>query len=281
MIHGSFPAMGTIIEVVTVDANGYAATQSLFMRVERRLSRFLRDSELTRVNEDPSEVVSVSPVLARVLACAADLRRRTGGMVDPAVGAAVVAWGYDRTFDEVEDLPAAPQPRLAGDWEIQDTRLTRTPGTTLDLGGIGKGWTADEAVDTGRALLVSAGGDVRSALPAARVEVHDPWGDTPATVVLGRGGLATSSVTRRSWRAGDSKAHHLIDPATGAPATTPALAATARCATAVESEAAAKAVLLRGDSGLAWADDQPWIDAALVVWHTGSVFATPGWELVA
>jgi thiamine biosynthesis lipoprotein len=281
MIHGSFPAMGTTIEVVATDAKGYAATQSLFTRVERRLSRFLSDSELTRVNQDLSHVVTVSPVLARVLACAADLRRRTGGLVDPAVGAAVVAWGYDRTFDEVDDLPTEPEPRLAGDWDIEGTRLTRTPGTRLDLGGIGKGWTADEAVDTGRALLVSAGGDVRSALPAARVEVQDPWGDAPATVALSPGGLATSSVTRRSWRAGNRPVHHLIDPATGAPATSPVLAATTRCPTAVESEAAAKAVLLHGDFGLAWADDQPWIDAAMVVWHTGSVFATPGWELVA
>ena len=102
MIQGSFHAMGTTIEVVAADAKGYAATQSLFMRLERRLSRFLVDSELTRVNEDPGDVVTVSPGLARVLASADDLRRRTGGLVDPAVGAAVAAWGYDRTFEEVD-----------------------------------------------------------------------------------------------------------------------------------------------------------------------------------
>lgn len=281
MIQGSFPAMGTTIHVVAEDAKGYSATQSLFGRLERRLSRFRADSELTRINDDPRAAVTVSPVLARVLACAADLRGRTGGLVDPAVGASVTAWGYDRTFAEVRNVPAPPPPSPAGEWQIRGTRLTRALGTRLDLGGLGKGWAADEAVETGRALLVSAGGDVRSGLPAARVEVRDPWGDAPATVCLGQGGLATSSVTRRSWRVGDRSVHHLIDPATGTPAITPVLAATARCRTSVESEAAAKAVLLRGDDSLAWVADQPWIDAAMVVWHTGSVFATPGWELVA
>jgi FAD:protein FMN transferase len=281
MIQGSFPAMGTTIDVVAEDAAGFDATKSLFDRLERRLSRFLPESELSLLNEAAGNDLALSPVMARVLRVAADLRERTGGLVDPAVGAAVAGWGYDRTFADVRDLAEAPSPRFAGEWEIHGRRLSRRPGTLLDLGGIAKGWAADEAVESGRALLASAGGDVRSALSAARIELRDPWGDTPATVVLGPGGLATSSVTRRRWLAGDVPAHHLIDPATGAPAVSPTLSASARCGTAAESEAAAKAVLLRGETGLAWAEEQPWISAAMVVWHDGSVYATRGWELAA
>ncbi len=281
MITASFPAMGTTVEVVAEQTGSIRATRKLFDHLEQRFSRFLDDSELAAINRSTTAEVRVSPLMARLLADASALQRRTDGLVDPAVGAAVSSWGYDRTFAAVRDLDRAPVPRPTGTWEIRGRQLRRTPGTVLDLGGIAKGWAADEAVESGRALVVSAGGDVRSALPTARVDIRGPWDDTCATIRLGRGGLATSSVSRRRWRAGATAAHHLIDPTTGRPAESPILSATARCRTAVESEAAAKAVLLHGEVGLAWADDQPWIDAAMVIWHTGSVFATTGWEMAA
>jgi hypothetical protein len=59
------------------------------------------------------------------------------------------------------------------------------------------------------------------------------------------------------------------------------LSATVVAATALEAEAGAKAVLLRGGDGLVWAADQPWIHGALVVWFDGSVFATRGLEVAA
>ena len=66
-----------------------------------------------------------------------------------------------------------------------------------------------------------------------------------------------------------------------APAASPIFSATVTAATAVEAEAGAKAVLLHGESGLAWAEQQDWIDAALVVWHDGNVYATTGLEMAA
>jgi thiamine biosynthesis lipoprotein len=122
---------------------------------------------------------------------------------------------------------------------------------------------------------------VRSGLASARVDLIDPWGAKPISVVLGSDGLATSSVTRRRWRVGDQEAHHLIDPRSGDPAISPVLSATASCATAAEAEAGAKAILLLGADGLAWADEQPWIRSAMAVWDGGSVFATTGWTVAA
>jgi hypothetical protein len=61
----------------------------------------------------------------------------------------------------------------------------------------------------------------------------------------------------------------------------PVLQASAMTATALEAEAAAKAILLRGSGGLAWADRQPWIRGAIAVWHDGNVYATSGVEMAA
>ena len=117
--------------------------------------------------------------------------------------------------------------------------------------------------------------------PITTVSIEDPWGETAAQVRLGDGGLATSSTTRRRWRVGHEEAHHIIDPRRSRPATTPIFSATVSASTAVEAEAGAKAVLLQGERGLVWAEQQDWIDAALVVWHDGNVYATSGWDMAA
>jgi thiamine biosynthesis lipoprotein ApbE len=59
------------------------------------------------------------------------------------------------------------------------------------------------------------------------------------------------------------------------------LSATVIARSAVEAEAGAKAALLMGDRALHWAAGAGWIDAALVVWHDGSIYATPGIEVAA
>lgn len=281
MIRDTFGAMGTEIEVITRTKSDLEATARLFKDLELRFSRFLSDSELSRINSSPGQVVDVSAPMAEILAEAASLRELTDGRVDPAVGAAVCSWGYDRSFEHVTGLMAEPERVTRHSWEIAGRQLTREPGTQLDLGGVAKGWTADRAVEQGLALLVSAGGDMRSALPEAEVEINESALFAPVSVHLGAAALATSSVTKRRWRAGGSEVHHIIDPTTMAPARSPILGASAVCDTAVMAEAAAKTVLLLGEDGLAWARRQSWIRRAMVTWHDGSVYATKGWELAA
>ena len=251
-----------------------------FVAAEAVFSRFDPASELSALNNDPRESVTVSPQLTGCLQAAADLRERTAGLIDPAVGNAVLDWGYDRTFTDVEDRLEVGPISEVGHWSVNGSVVSRRPGVRLDLGGIAKGWTADRAVAAGLADMVSAGGDVRSSTDTV-IAIADPWGETAATVRLLEGGLATSSSTRRRWKVGGVGAHHIIDPRRLEPATSPIYSATVTAETAVEAEAGAKAVLLHGEQGLVWAEKQDWIRAALVVWHDGSVYATTGWELAA
>lgn len=276
-----FCAMGTDVMAWGVADEAGQPVRAWFDKAEAIFSRFLEASDLTLLNETAAPTVAVTATMAACLEMALELRTRTGGLVDPAVGAALIDWGYDRTFVAVADQSAKTQSSTLGGWSIDNGTVSRPLGTKLDLGGIAKGWACDRAIDKGLASVVSAGGDVRSSHPDTVVDIDDPWGETAIRVHLGVGGLATSSRTRRRWKAGADDAHHIIDPRTLAPARTPVLSATVTAATAVEAEAGAKAVLLLGEEGLAWAERQDWIDAALVVWHDGNVFATSGWEMAA
>ncbi len=273
-----FRAMGTL--VVASGAN-VADVEPFFAAAEAVFSRFDTSSELTALNENPTEVVAVSAELASCLCAAAELRDRTGGLIDPAVGAAVIDWGYDRTFAEVTDGERPGEVGGVGPWSVHGNQVRRASGVRLDLGGIAKGWTADRAVELGLAEMVSAGGDLRTRLSDTVVAIEDPWGEVAARIRLDDRGLATSSSTRRRWKAGGTEAHHIIDPRRLEPAVSPIFSATVIAPTAVAAEAGAKAVLLHGEYGLVWAEQQDWIDAALVVWHDGNVFATTGWDMAA
>ena len=245
-----------------------ASAEGEIRRLERILSRFRADSELSRLNA-AGELEAGDDLLAVVrLALAA--RERTGGRFDPTVHDALVAAGYDRSFEELagdgawsEAVPAGGNVRVRG------RRIALDPGVRLDLGGIGKGYAVDRAVASLAALgpcLVNAGGD----LAVAGVPPDGVWPvgvETPAgdlTLGVAEGALATSGSDRRRWLADGEERHHLIDPATGRPAESDLLTVTVAAHTAVEAEVAAKAFFLAGEQAAAAEADSLGLPTLLV-----------------
>lgn len=280
MSYHQFPAMGTVVEAWADEANGLVLRR-WFEQVESSCSRFRSESDLSRVNADNSTIVPLGGVLLEVVEAASRAYQLTDGLVDIGVGRAVEAWGYDRTFEEVVDLDVAPADSGPSSWLMERGRLHRPPGVRLDLGGIAKGWACDRAVESGLASVVSAGGDMRSDDPDTTAPIFDPSGKMMTKLHVGIGSLATSSVGRRRWRVGNREVCHLIDSRTMKPVDTPVVSATVLAEHAVDAETGAKAVLLLGVDGLEWASRQHWIDAAMVLWHDGSIFGTPGIEVAA
>lgn len=280
MTRYEFRAMGTRIEGWS-DSLTQERLGGWFEHVEQACSRFRPDSDLSRLNRDASPVAAVDGVLHQVIQAGARAFELSGGVVDIGVGSAVDAWGYDRSFETIADLEHAPRPVTPAAWHLDGRLLHRTPEVRLDLGGIAKGWASDRAVEEGMASVVSAGGDLRSIDPGTTAAVVDSAGEVVLRVHVGVGALATSSTGRRRWRVGDTEVSHIIDPRTMEPVDTPVVSATVLAETAVDAETGAKATLLLGADGLAWAAEQSWISAALVIWHDRSVFATPGIEVAA
>ncbi|MEZ5175412.1 MAG: FAD:protein FMN transferase [Acidimicrobiia bacterium] len=274
MIVDTFAAMGTTIEVHTATREDVARVRQDFAEFEARFSRFLTASELTQINASAGSWHALSEPMGRVLRAAADIRNRTDGLVDVGLGGLVVSWGYTVPFDDLpSDIERGGHP-AATEWELRDGAVRLGIGTRLDLGGIAKGWACDEIVASNKARVVSAGGDLRSSDPNLVVEVVDHLDKPVADICVGRGALATSSRMKRVWMTASGAANHLIDPRTMQPVSSPVTQATVVADTAVHAEAGAKAVLLHGVDGLAWADRQAWIRQAVVVWQDGSVFAT-------
>lgn len=249
----AFRAMGCDIVVAGADAPGLEAIRELFAERDRVFSRFQPDSELSSVNRAAGEPTLVSHRFAETTRCALAIAEQTGGLVDPTVGASLIALGYGRDFAELGDDPdpTGPVGPAPGWRRIELTgRLLRIPhGCALDLNGVVKAATVDEAVGLlSSEGFVSAGGDLAV---SGATDVALPAGG--AVRVVG-GGIATTGTQRRRWRRGGAWYHHLIDPATGLPARSPWRDVSASGASCLDADAAARAALLSGAGGPGWLD---------------------------
>jgi thiamine biosynthesis lipoprotein len=253
--------MGTTVELaVRGPGRALDVGKQVVRRCERRWSRFLASSELSRLNAAAGRTVVLERDTYELVAAAVSSWQLTQGRFDPTVEPAMCAAGYERSFDEASrsSSPTSPSPGCAGIELDDDLGSVRLPeGVRLDLGGIAKGHAADLAagamVDAGAAGAVAdLGGDVACAGIAGAdgwaIGIADPFRpDALAAVVrVGSGAVATSSVLRRRWRDGTRELHHLIDPRTGAPSRSDLAAVSIVAATAAWAEVLAKATLIGG-----------------------------------
>lgn len=274
--------------------------QGWFAEWEQTLSRFRDDSELNLLNRSAGGAVPVpvSETLWNVLQMAVQAAHYTGGLVVPTLLNSLEAAGYVASFDKMVGL-AANAPSAADSPGMEqtitswsrirlhsETRSVDLPGgARLDLGGVAKGWAADEAASRLAAhgpALVNAGGDI--AIRGPRLDGSDwligvdapngsafPEGAQIELLSVRSGGVATSGRDYRRWQQGDQWRHHIIDPRTGAPADTDVISATVLAPTAGIAEIGAKVALLLGsDKGLDWLDERPTL-AGLLMLEDGQI----------
>ena len=274
MLRRRFRAMGTDMELVLDARPGGRAIQALaaaerdLCLLERLLSRFDPASQLSQLNR--LGAMRVGPDLLAVVELALAARVDTGGRFDPTVHDALVAAGYDRSF---EQLPAerpdrAPETAVCGGAVRVDrnaSTIELDPGVRLDLGGIAKGYAADRAATilaSAGDCLVDAGGDI--AIRGGPWPIGVQTGRGTITLELAGGAIATSGRDRRRWTRGREKQHHIVDPANGRPAEGDLLRVTAVAASAAKAEVLAKALFLAGADGAAREADEGGIPAVLV-----------------
>ncbi len=159
----SFPAFGGTVIVAVAESSALepalAATRAVIEDIDRACSRFREDSDLMAVNRGAGSEVAVGPTLIDALQVALGAAELTDGLVDPTVGAALLALGYDRDFHELpERKPGSGRGRITATtipgWRTVavDTRrgTVRLPaGASIDLGATAKALAADRCAAAG------------------------------------------------------------------------------------------------------------------------------------
>ena len=264
--------------VVTTEGDRLPAAMDAVARTvgafDRACSRFRGDSELSAINRAAGHATSASPLMIAAVQSALRAASLTDGAVDPTLGTAIAALGYDRDFDLGLAGRGSARAELSApsaDWRtIRVDAAAGTvaigPGASLDLGATAKALAADHAASAAHAaaecgVLVSLGGDIATAGPAPaagwRVRVTDDHrADATApgqSITLHTGGLATSSTTVRAWRGPDgAMVHHLLDPETGLPVDGGWRTASVAAACCLDANIASTAAIVRGPRAPAW-----------------------------
>jgi thiamine biosynthesis lipoprotein len=294
----SFRALGTTATVVVPDPSRADEAERILRAeteaIDRACSRFRPDSELAHFHANAGRTVEVSSLLFEALDVAYSVAERTHGAVDPTVGKAMEALGYDRDIDRIESRPLqmadlGPVPGFRHLHLDRKGRAARIPrGVRLDLGSSAKALLADRAAahiaDALRSgSLVSIGGDIAVAGDpppggwAIGIAVDSSAGadEVDQIVAIRQGGLASSSTEVRTWQMGTERVHHIVDPATGCTTAPHWRLVSATGASCVDANALTTAALVWSDQAVEML--RPFEQPVRLLRHDEKVFTLGGW----
>jgi thiamine biosynthesis lipoprotein len=208
-------------------------------RLDRMMSNYIPESELSRVNESAADgPVKVSRELFELLEMCIEYGRRSESSFDITVGPLMKVWGFYKGSGHLPrraEIQAALQHTGYQNLEldgIDGTVRFKKHGMSLDPGGVGKGYAVDRMAavlrQTGiRCALISAGGSSIYAIGAPPddtagwlVRIRDPRHEqkTAAEVHLKNESLSTSGSYEKFFWAEGEVYSHIMDPLTGYPA---------------------------------------------------------------
>lgn len=290
--------MDTVVAIHAFPAPGVGLDgplASAFARmheVERNFTAFDARSPLAHLSERGSMAISELPgELVFLLDLAGRLRERTGGLFEPAIGRVVDLWGFGPSgpvTSPPDPVALAAAVGALGPITRDGGMVHLATGTTLDLGGLAKGYAVDEAVRILRAAgvpaLVDAGGDLACTGPKPdgrpwTIGIQHPRdpGGLIGVVELASGAVVTSGDYERSFVQGGVRYHHLLDPRTGRPGRSH-ISATVAAPTCAVADGWSTALFLLGPGELARRRPDPGVEALLVL-PGGELERTPGFRV--
>ncbi|QQS55175.1 MAG: FAD:protein FMN transferase [Candidatus Competibacteraceae bacterium] len=238
--------MGTSYEIKLVPAPGQvvptdlqARVEDLLVRINRQMSTYDPDSELSRFNQNPrTDWIAVSPELQQVVAEGLRISELSGGIFDLTVGPLVNLWGFgpEPRRDEVPSAATIAQAReRVGYWHLharaEPPALKKDRADLyVDLSAMAKGYGVDRMaalIDaTGiENYLASIGGEIRARGHNGRGEpwtiaIEKPVAGQRAVerlIRLGERAVSTSGDYRNFFEQNGQRYSHVINPRTGWP----------------------------------------------------------------
>ena len=231
------PHMGTLVRITLYAPGEQAATRAFrnaFDRIralDHILSDYRPDSELNHIAKSAvGRAVRVSDDLFAVLTASQDLAEATGGAFDITQGPVIRLWREARKTARVPDRAALQEAARRGGFRKlhldaeHRTVMFDTEGMALDVGGIGKGYAASEAIEVldglgVRSALVAISGDLAfSEAPPGqrgwRIAVH-PTETLPGLLELTHAAVSTSGSSEQHVDIDGRRYSHIIDPTSG------------------------------------------------------------------
>ena len=265
--------MGTVCTVNAYDDGTKSLYDELFARlheIDETFSVTIDSSEISAINKAAGErSVSVSSDTAYVVKAALSFAELTGGAFDPTVGPLVKLWGINTDHARVPEKSEIDAVLPLINWRDvsvtdDNTVMLKRRGMALDLGGIVKGYAADELTKILKArkvrrAIVDLGGNIfvygkkkdGSPWRVGIKDPNDPEGVPAIVLNVANSTIVTSGVYERFFTENGVRYHHILDVKTGYPAASGLLSSTIVCESSMAADALSTSVFVLGkESGM-------------------------------
>ncbi len=231
-------------------------------RYEALLSKTVEGSDVYRINHAGGETVTVDPETWTILSRAKEMNRKTGGAFSVTIAPLTAQWdftgGTHRMPTEAERLAALP---LVDDEKLllgENNTVKLPAGMEVDLGGIAKGYIADQIAQLLRGkvsgAIINLGGNVyvighKPDGSPFKVGIQDPsdaTGQALAAVAATDVSVVTSGIYERGFTLDGVRYHHILDPKTGLPADSDLASASILLESSMDADALATACIVLG-----------------------------------
>lgn len=235
-VERSLFAMNTYMTFTAYGEDAQAALQEAeecIQQVEGLWSVTDEDSEIYQANHSGGQPVTVSEETAEIISFALEMAQRTGGALDPTIYPVLTAWGFTTDSKQVPSqqritrlLEQVGYDRI----RLNGTELTVPDGMELDLGAVGKGYTADLVTEILRrhgvtSALISLGGNIQAigSRPDGsdwRLGIRAPWeSGNLGVLTVSDAAVVTSGGYENYFDDEQGNIYwHILDPSTGYPA---------------------------------------------------------------
>lgn len=294
-VSGTVFAMDTVVSYTLCGPGELPEQQTAeaLARYEALFSVTAEGSDVWHINHAVGPT-AVSDDVAAVLRTAGEVYRQSGGAFDISIWPVVQAWGFttgENCVPSDEELAACLALVDGSRIRIDGGTVTLDAGMGIDLGGIAKGYIAQQIVAQWKQAgvtggLLSVGGNIQLAGPKPDgsdwlLGVQDPFAaDDPARFVgvlsLREGAVVTSGDYHRYFESGGVRYHHILDPRTGCPARSGLRSVTVLCQDGALADALSTALFVLGEQGAIAFCRQYGGFEMLLVTDDGRVLATPG-----
>lgn len=265
------PVLGTVCTVQLFEYGKQKYYDTLFERLEQieaHMSMNIPSSDIARINAaSGGQKIAVHEDTFKVIRRALDIAQLSDGAFNPASGALVKLWNIG------SDAPHLPsQEEIEGalalcDWRsvvlsedgAEKSVYLPVKGTALDLGGIAKGFAADELAALIKKLkipraIIDLGGNIyavgeKKGKEAWKVGIKNPFDSAAAPVIalsVKDVSVVTSGVYERFFVYEGRLFHHLLDCKTGYPADNGLMSVTIVNESSMDADALATAVFVMG-----------------------------------
>ena len=235
-VERSLFAMNTYMTFTAYGEDAQAALQEAeecIQQVEGLWSVTDKDSEIYQANHSGGQPVTVSEETAEIISFALEMAQRTGGALDPTIYPVLTAWGFTTDSKQVPSQQQIAQllEQVGYDRiQLNGTELTVPDGMELDLGAVGKGYTADLVTEILRrhgvtSALISLGGNIQAigSRPDGsdwRLGIRAPWeSGNLGVLTVSDAAVVTSGGYENYFDDEQGNIYwHILDPSTGYPA---------------------------------------------------------------